>query len=84
MFGLCRESDFQPLAYMKFAVPPLAEWLGLAMAIGVAALLSKVLLPFEGLGGGNHPSVAFGVLLERRSYASRPSHLVPPSSATTT
>src|SRR5215213_7911631 len=50
----------------------------LTMAVGVAALLGEVLLPFEHHGWGNHLLVAAGVLLEQGSHASFPGHQRPP------
>jgi hypothetical protein len=41
----------------------------LAMAVGVAAFLREVPLPFEHLGRGDHRLVAAGILLERGSGA---------------
>jgi hypothetical protein len=46
--------------------------LELTVAVGVSPLLGEVLLPFEGLGWGNHLPIAAGVLLNERCMRALP------------
>jgi hypothetical protein len=50
----------------------------LTVAVGIAALLGEVPLPFEHFGWGNHLLVAAGVFLERGSHTRFTGHGIVP------